>query len=171
MSNLIVRKGNYVNDDAVYNVVNYILNPNYPSVLHDFYGVGVNYLNIDTITQSIMKSKERANNLYGRQLYHFIVNIYNPKRKISEKEKIRYSLDVLREIGDYLFERNIQGIGGVHECPSLYGNNVHIHFMINSVDISTGNKIRDIQSFFNSLLYFLKNEFPYLNWSNKVYYD
>lgn len=81
------------------------------------------------------------------------------------------SLDVLRETGDYLFERNLQGIGGVQEFPSLYGDNVHVHFMVNSVDISAGNKIRNIQGFFNSLLYFLKYEFPYLCWSNKVYYD
>lgn len=50
MSNLIIRKGSYMNSDTIYNVVNYILNPTYPSILHDFYGFGVNYLNIDTIT-------------------------------------------------------------------------------------------------------------------------
>lgn len=171
MSSLIMRKGSYANNNAVYNVVNYILNPTPPSILHDYYGFGVNYLNIDTIVHSIMRSKERVNNVEGKQLYHFILSIYNPKRKMSKQEKINHSSDVLRETGNFLFEKNIQGLGGIQECPSLYGDNVHIHFMINSVDISTGNKIRNSKELLRNLLYFLRTEFPYLYWNSNIYYD
>ena len=73
--------------------------------------------------------------------------------------------------GYYFFERNIQSVLSLQDEIEGNWHNIHIHCVINSVDMHTGLKITNTRSLFEHLLSMLAYEYPYLKMDNYVTYE
>lgn len=50
-----------------------------------------------------------------------------------------------------------------------YDSNVHMHFVMNSVNCFTGNKLVNEKSFYQNLLNYLRTDYQILNWEFVTY--
>lgn len=171
MSKLIVMNGRYNNSDCIRNLINYITTDKETSHVLTYDGFGVNNLNRQTMIDSMMKSKERADKVNGKQAYHLVISIYRIRNPMSSDRKINYGHSILYDIGYYFFERNIQSVLSLQDEIEGNWHNIHIHCVINSVDMHTGLKITNTRSLFEHLLSMLTYEYPYLKMDNYVTYE
>ena len=109
--------------------------------------------------------------------YHFIISIH-PKRKILLENKLTYASFILNDVGLKIEKIGFQCLGIIHVgfIENLfnkgiidYEENVHIHFVVNSVSFIDGHKLVRIYTLLNSIIVFLKSDYPYLNWDSKIY--
>ena len=91
MSKLIVMNGRYNNSDCIRNLINYITTDKETSHVLTYDGFGVNNLNRQTMIDSMMKSKERADKVNGKQAYHLVISIYRIRNPMSIDRKINYA--------------------------------------------------------------------------------
>lgn len=163
--------GRYRNSDCIRNLINYITTDKETSHVLTYVGFGVNNLSRRTMIDSMMKSKERADNVNGKQAYHFVVSIYRLRNPMSRDRKINYGHSIIDDIGYYFFERNIQSVLSLQEEKEGNWHNIHVHCVINLVDMHTGLKITNIRSLFENLLSMLSYEYPYLKMDRYVTYE
>ena len=137
MAILKLIRDEYVNQDAMYNLVHYVLNANkMPS--RCFGGTGIS---LTSPADSMYKIKNVYDKTTGKQAEQFVLAFnYKESRLLNSYfiEQIAY------EVCKY-FE-GVQVLFALHETGNTYisddygDNNVHIHFVVNTVNMFTGNK-------------------------------
>ena len=168
MSNIVVFNNEYLSDNAIENVANYILEigKNDFSNNYDFRysGYGVNTRSVQSMLKSMMRIKERFHKNDGKQLHHFVITIYRNNKNIIKNNR-KYAELIENDIGGYLMELGYQSI-----CKTHINDNgiVHVHFMINSVNAFTGHKLTNTKSFYNQILHYLIHNYSSLNWQRNI---
>ncbi len=171
MSKLIVKNKAYTNDDCVNNLIKYITADKETSHVLMVKSFGVNPLNIETMIFSMKRAKERVNKINGKQAYHLIISIYRTKNPMSDDQKITYGKNIIYDMGNYFLNHNIQSVIALQSEKEYNWHNVHIHCVINSIDMETGLKITNTALLFNELLSMLIKEYPFLRMEQYVTYD
>ncbi len=128
-------KGSYSNDDALFRLVNYILDPNkMPNRLVG--GLGVYFYN----AAESMNDIRCIFNHSGRQAEHYVLSF-----TIKESEKINTQNALKLGYAVCEFFENVQVLFAYHECKdesnaSELNHNLHIHFAVGTTNINTGKK-------------------------------
>lgn len=170
MSNIIVFNKSFSDDKALENVINYVISEtendeiNYISS-NDFVCYGVNPLSVQTIINSFELDKRYYNKSGGKQIHHFILSIYKNNYLGVQNNKEWASL-LMNELAYYLREKGFKNVACVHVA---YGDNVHIHFAVNSINSFTGKKLNNERLFYADILTYLRSNFKILNWKNTIF--
>lgn len=134
----LVRDG-YKEHNAVYNLVNYVLDANkMPS--RCFGGVGVD---LHGPGKSMYRIKNVFDKTTGNQAEHFILAFSENESRMLSTYLI---YQIAYEICDYF--KGLQVLFALHEVKNTYkspcyeDDSVHIHFVVNTVDLNAGNKFR-----------------------------
>ena len=124
----IACKGKYSDDQAIPDVIAYIMNPNKtPSKI--IYGV---YADMDNIAESMIKVSKDYKKYKRLRLHHFVLT-FEPEYKTQHKLLKK----IARRICDH-FGRVYQIVSALHEDTQ----NPHIHFVFNAVSFVNGYKYR-----------------------------
>lgn len=167
MSNITVfsRRDKYKDQEALNNVIKYIMRGSYEEGEGFIsYARGVNQLSIDSMISSMETVKRITNQLNGKQLIHFCISIY-PKKFMSVDNKVLNGKLILQDVCDYFYNLGYQIIGAVHKEDFV---NVHVHFVVNNINLNTGKRMYDVQTVFCNLLYELEDGYN-LNWGKVNY--
>lgn len=161
MSLLIPIKRDYNNSYALKNLVLYGLDINktksHKVLLEgEFIGFGVNPYNAETIIESFNLTKRRYDKSDGKQVYHFVLSVYQ-QYDFGAEHRLDIAKTLIFDVGNYLLDKGFQNVGFIHN----YFGNVHIHFVVNSVNAFTKLKLHNENSFYFELLGFLRE-----NWNN-----
>lgn len=137
MAVLKLVRDEYINQNAVYNLVHYVLNADkMPSGCYG--GTGVSLTNP---ADSMYKIKNVFDKTTGKQAEHFVVAF---NKKESRLLTPYYVEQIAYDICKYF--RGVQVLFALHEVGNTYmsddygDNNIHIHFVVNTVNMETGNK-------------------------------
>jgi len=171
MAKLIIENKAYINENCIHNLVNYITTDKETSRVLMVESFGVNPLNNETIIFSMIRAKERVNRTHGKQAYHLIISIYRTKNPMSDEQKIAYGKNIIYDIGNYFLDHNIQSIISLQSENECNWYNVHIHCVINSIDMKTGLKIKNTRLLFEGLLFMIRHEYPYLDMEQYITYN
>lgn len=125
-------RNSYLNYSSIFNLVNYVLCDKSTSERVRFYG-GYN-VDIDRADEQIMHVKDYYRKDDGRKMRHFIVSFGD--------EIPAYDAYVLGWRIAAFYANRYQIVFGVHEDT----DNVHIHFVFNTVSFTDGLKYCDYQS-------------------------
>lgn len=131
----------YLNLDAVYNVVHYILRgAEELPISHRLYGSeGIkDKATPDSIINEMMHTKKVFGHIDGCQCKHLVL-IFEGMPNLSRR-KIRRKIE--RTVG--YWKKKYQLFWGVHCAPTkIEGRfNWHVHLMLNNVDMMTGNRLK-----------------------------
>lgn len=124
MANLIVVNNTYTNEDALYNVVNYVIN--YDKTNGVYGGQGV-------LMDDPYFYMEKERNYYknkGKQVQHFILS-FNENEYVSSYDALQIGYGVCALFPEY------QSVFGFHQNTE----HRHIHWAINPVRITDGRKL------------------------------
>lgn len=132
---------------------------------------GVNPLSYIDAIESMYRIKRSFNQENGQQVLHFVVSIYR-KHNSDMNHLILYAEDVMAEIGYGLEDMGFQNIAFIHAQRSkIYeaevgSPNVHIHFVVNTINAFNGHRMRNVKNILNYFLSQLKRNdfFKCLNW-------
>lgn len=176
MSNITVINEPYENEDALENLLAYILRVdkntlNYHTSEVEHYGLGVNCLNPMSMIESFRMIKRFAYKMDGKQLHHFVLTIYMKNNHYSLRQRdLEYSwLRLLSaEVSQLLYEKKgYQNIFALHNDTNV----VHVHFMINSINYKTGKREKNLQGLYRSILYLLQNKYNRFKWEGIRYHE
>lgn len=148
--------GSYYSLSDLENVVNYCVNSNNCIEWEAF---GVNGLNSKLAANSMLQTKKRLKKTDGKQLYHFVLSIYRRKYYRNEVREINASL-IMNDVGNFIFEQGFQSLGALHKDK----NNIHIHFVVNSVSGFTGLKLNNYYALLNCIYKLLKEDYRFCDW-------
>ena len=167
MSNLVVFANEYRNEDAFENLVSYMLDID-RSFLgknvsnNEYAGYGVNTYS----PEHMIRTMKFVQNLYhknsGKRLHHFCISLFKRGRYDIETNRTWCNL-IQNDIGNELLDMGYQSICAIHVSN---GGIVHIHFLVNSVNMYSGKKLTDEKLFYGHLLKFLKLHYPSLSWED-----
>lgn len=132
---------------------------------------GVNPLSYIDAIESMYRIKKRFNQENGQQVLHFVVSIYR-KSNSDMDHLIMYAENVMNKIGYQLEGMGFQNIAFIHaKRAKIYeaeigSPNVHIHFVVNTINVFTGHRMRNVKNILNYFLSQLKRDdfFKSLNW-------
>lgn len=134
----LVRDG-YKEQNALYKLVNYVLNENkMPSKCF-----GGNGINLYRPADSMYRIKNVFDKKFGNQAEHFIIAFDDNESRLLSAYHIN---QIAYEICDYF--KGVQILFALHEVNNTYesydyeNDRVHLHFVVNTVDLNTGNKFR-----------------------------
>ena len=134
MSNIILMNKSYMDDEALSTVIKYCANP-YKCI--GYFAAGVDATSPETIIAGMKYTKEYLEKEEGRQLCHFIITV----------DSTHFKRDKLIE-----FCNEISGLTCIYwnrlgyQISSFVHTNtkkVHAHFVVNTVNILTGNMLSD----------------------------
>lgn len=172
MSNIVVMNRKYGDSNALDNVIDYCYGK-----CADWYGYGVRIGDIEDAKDSMKYIKKYYNQLDGRQLVHFVINVDSFKNTGIEYSRMTMAKDEAF-LTDFV---HIISVGlfnaGYQNCMFLHRDRKtpHAHFVINSVNCRNGKKLRDPMLVANQIFDYLKKTYPALKWErvyyNKVYSD
>lgn len=175
MSLVKVVNENYYDIKALYEELHYQLRTKQSTCYSQetiFYsGYGVCLVSIDTIIRDFQFIKSYFNKENGNLFHHFIISLHYSNINLDKKKNESREL-YMRLVADLLskhlyYEKGFQNLYFIHLDNE---SNVHAHFIMNSINIHTGNRINHAQEFYNGLLCFLKEEFNFLQWEESVLY-
>lgn len=137
MAILKLMRDPYTNDDAVTNLVDYVLNENkMPSRI--FGGTGIS---LSAPAESMYKIKNAYDKATGKQAEHFILAFNQMEQRLLATTFI---YEIAYEICEFF--QGVQVLFAVHEVNNAYlsddygDNAIHIHFVVNTINTLTGNK-------------------------------
>lgn len=144
---MMMREGNYTNPDAIENVIRYITrtrrNETRGDELLAWGGMGVGcYASPELmIEQFHYVQMAYGINENGRMLYHEIFNITDEEFNKLGNDYNRVNLIAL-ECAKVYYSNGYQVAFAIHDDRKKIGTNkrVHIHFVVNAVNFSTGRK-------------------------------
>ena len=151
----------YNKKDDLRRMINYVCNK--PNMV-DFQIFGANILNTEYALRSMNAVKRRFNNRDGKQLYQIIIGVDPSKYAEFGTKKIlaRY---VMNDVGTYIADMGYQNIAAIHAKERIDNRylgvqeeNVHVHFIINSVSAIDGHKLTNIRIFLNQIKHFANND-------------
>lgn len=151
----------YNNKKDLRRMINYVCNK--PKMV-DYKIFGANFLSKDTAIESMNFTKKYFNKCDGKQLYHIIISIYPSKYAGFDTKKILARF-VMNEVGFLIAKMGYQNVAAIHAKKRIdYGvlgvqeENVHVHFIINSVSAIDGHKLTNIKTFLNQIKCFANND-------------
>lgn len=161
----------FTNSDSLENIVAYTLNipvtrlnENISDIKYICYGV--NDLTPLHMIASMRKTKDLFNKTEGKQIHHFILSIYK-KNYLGMSNKKMWCDLLCNDVAYYLRTLGYQNIAFIH--VKNYECNVHIHFIVNSVNGLTGTKLKNERTFYRNLLHYLRSNYSILNWEFVTY--
>lgn len=132
-----VAKSAYSDDYAIHDVINYAANP-CKSRLSEIVCYNAAFWNIDSVIQQFYNCQYAYGKASGKRIYHFIISF--------SKNDI-YDHNLVIEISKYVcinYFNEYQCIACLHTNT----DNLHIHFVFNSVNLINGKKFSEHLSFF-----------------------
>lgn len=161
----------YKKSDSLENIVAYALRVPVTSLSENISDIkyicyGVNDLTPLHMITSMKKTKDILNNTKGKQLHHFVLSIYK-KNYLGMANKKMWCDLLCNDVAYYLRILGYQNIGFIH--VEKYNCNVHIHFVMNSVNGLTGAKLTNVRTFYQNLLRYLRKNYAILNWEFITY--
>lgn len=150
MSNIIVMNKPYEDLNAVATVMNYCAgNTSEWKKCHCWGGMGVFTYSIETAAADMLYVKQYYEKSGGRQLCHFVLNLYTNTQSINPGYLRRQYTEMLNKAtylapktSEFIYGQGFQNCFFIHTDSDI----VHIHFIINSVSYLSGNKIRNVGS-------------------------
>lgn len=151
----------YNKKDDLKRMIDYVCNK--PNMV-DYQIFGANVLNTEYALRSMNAVKKRFNNCDGKQLYQIIVGIdpYQIKGFNGKKKLANY---VMYIVGTFIADMGFQNVAAVHAKERIDNGylgvqeeNVHVHFILNSVSGIDGHKLTNLKSFLNKIKYFANND-------------
>lgn len=174
MANIIIESGDYQNESAVYNTINYV----YSSEHYKFSGaVGVLWYpslrqcctdkileenetdsNMKFLADSFKTVKATYDKMDGQQVVHIIVGF---GRKDIMSPILAYIF--AEKLANYIGQR-FQVIYAVHQGSDYSSNYLHIHFVVNTVSYVDGNRLYDRRGYYYELCAIAKTIMPDVKW-------
>lgn len=160
MPNLIFKISNYRNEDAIENVVNYIVNSDYIE------NVGMNGCFLypgQPLSEGITNSFNAVKNVYyknDRQLVQHIVVGFDANECIKEYE----ARVIASQISDYFFQKGFQTFWGVHWGSGDSDSYRHIHMAVNTINGMNGSRFFATFDDRNDLKIRLQSVYPGYTW-------
>ena len=155
----------YNKKDDLRRMINYVCNK--PNMV-DFQIFGANILNTEYALRSMNAVKRRFNNREGKQLYQIIIGI-DPYQIKGFNEKKQFAHYVMYEVGSFIANMGFQNVAAVHARERIDNGylgvqeeNVHVHFILNSVSGIDGHKLTNIRKFLNQIKCFANNNDSYI---------
>lgn len=137
MAVLKLIRDTYINQDAMYNLINYVLNPQkMPSWCYG--GTGISLTNP---ADSMYKIKNVYDKMVGKQAEHFVLAFSSKESRLLNSyfvEQIAYDVCKFFDGMQVLFA--LHEIGNTYLSADYGDDNMHIHFVVNTVNMRTGNK-------------------------------
>lgn len=169
MSNVIIMDKNYLNEDALENVISYALrvdndelNNTSFSVYWDGSGVLVSSPNSSIESFKVVKRLYNRNG--GNLLHHIIITI--DEKSLSSNEAFSIARNICNNIGFEILSNGFQNITFIHHTV----HSTHIHLIINSINYHNGNRISSTGWLGNTIMLYLRKEFYDLTWEyNPIY--
>lgn len=131
-----VENENYKNKRDVFNVINYVINPD----REDLMGRGLigfpDNQSIENIQNAVWKNKLYHKKTTGRNIRHMIISL-------SDEEMQYFSVEDLRDLGYYVGTEIYNGFMTVFGIHYPNGGNLHIHLVLDTVDFFTGLKFQE----------------------------
>lgn len=139
----------YKNMNSIKNLIKYILTEKESGKHVRFFGgTGVEYYSFEKSYKQMKAVKRYFKKLDGIQVWHYVLSFPVPPSEENVYEAYEIACDVL----DVCFS-GYQTIFGIHENEE----NLHIHFMINSVSYIDGKKWHLDKKQFRRLIYRIKD--------------
>lgn len=172
MSNIIVIKNSYKDENSLKDVMDYCAGNNFDSPKCSFmYGVCSSDGSVDTAVENMMEVKEQYRKTGGKQLWHLVVTINTKTNSTNENYLLRKKRmedkecdSLVSGISDYINSIGYQNCVFRH----IDTNVAHMHIVVNSVSYMNGKKLTDVKSF----VYGIKNyalHHHYINLGNVIY--
>lgn len=129
--------GKYINPDAVENTICYITGNrnNRQDKVYSVGGLGVDYSKYENAIKQFQATKLVWNKEDKRQVVHIVVSFGDTRERLLKPvdiERLAYPIGALLSKGEY------QVMWSIHKNT----DNLHIHYIINSVSYRTGKKYR-----------------------------
>lgn len=179
MANIIIKKGDYTNESAIYNEINYALSSEYykysgaagllwyPSLRQCCTDIvlGANDIdpNIESMTGAFKTVKSAYGKTDGNQILHLIVAF----RREDCMTPILANI-FAAQLAEYIGQR-FQVVYGIHMGSVYNSGYLHVHFVINTVSYIDGNRLYDKNTYYYDICNVAKTFSPDLRWN--VYVD
>jgi len=161
MPNLIFLVDNYVNEDAIRYVANYIVKSDY---LDTYGNIGCYIMPGYDIAESVHNAftavKGAVNKEDGKLVQHIVVGFGDiPNIGMFDVNIIAHA------IACYFGGQGYQVFWGSHYGSDNHESYPHIHVEVNTVNIMTGNRLLVTNDTMNGLKRFLEANYPMFCWS------
>ena len=117
----------------------------------------------------MIQIKKLAEKEDGKQLYHMVISIWRYYAKPVYKNKAVTEdacCDLIgNDISQILYNMGYQNAYFKHNN----NGNRHLHFIINSVNFISGNKLSGVKSICSQTTQYLQREYPFLQWEGPYY--
>ncbi len=174
MANIIIVNGDYKNESAVYNTINYAFASEYfqycgavgllwyPSLkqCHTDKVLGANErdYNMEFLADSYRAVKAAYDKMDGQQVVHIVVGF---EKKDIMNSTLAY---IFADQFAYYIGQRFQVIYGVHKGSDYSKYYLHAHFVINTVSYVDGNRFYDRRGDYYDLGYAAKAIMPSIKW-------
>lgn len=157
MSFIKMSNGSYYNLDAIEKEFKYCTDK-----CEYWGGCGIRTDSINSAIFDMMQVKKFANKEDGKQLYHMIITIKSYTAKDNNRQMTENSCCRLigYEVSQILYNLGYQCAFFKHKS----NENIHLHFVINSVNFLNGNKLTGESTIINFIAKYLKREYTFLQW-------
>lgn len=175
MANIIIKKGDYTNESAIYNEINYALSSEYykysgaagllwyPSLRQCCTDIVLGANDIDPNIESMAGAFKTVKSAYGKtdgnQILHVIIGFHK-----KENTNLPLTHIFAEQLAAYIGQR-FQVVYGIHMSRGY----LHIHFVINTVSYIDGNRLYDKNTYYYDICNAAKTFSPDLRWN--VYVD
>lgn len=161
MSFIKICKGEYYNSDAIERLFEYCMGK-----CEYWGGFGIRTDSIRSAMFDMKQVKKFAGKEGGKQLYHMIVSINYYRVRYDKRETANSWCRLIAiEISKRLYDLGYQNAYFKHNN----NGNLHLHFIINSVNFMTGKKLSGSQAIANFITNYAKKEYPFLQWEGSYY--
>lgn len=147
-------RGKYYDEDARYDVVNYVLNPH--KAIHYYGGCGVDLTDIAESMDAVAVQYGKND---GIKLRHFILS-FSPWEKITLEKVNAVGRAAVMFLG-----REYQCVYAVHESS----DHLHIHIVMNAVSYIDGHRYRGTRQEFYAFKNYMQQVLRQFGISNLIY--
>lgn len=168
MSDIKLKTKGYNREDDLERVIKYVLRKREDDVAPVWWtGLGVGTDSTEEVIHDMRLVKQVYGKTDGKQLWQLIISIkryqyvrskedYNQKKT----DEATYCWLIGMEICNLIYNEGFQNIVAMHTDT----NNYHLHFVINSINISSGNHIRCAYTFEKKIGDYLRDNYRHLQW-------
>ena len=164
MSFVKVCPGKYDNTDALEKEFHYCAQK-----CEYWSGYGIRTYSIAHAIFDMIQIKKLAEKEDGKPLYHMVISIWRYYVKPVYKNKAVTEdacCDLIgNDISQILYNMGYQNAYFKHNN----NGNRHLHFIINSVNFISGNKLSGVKSICSQTTQYLQREYPFLQWEGPYY--
>ena len=153
--------GQYYNNDALEREFNYCVKK-----CEYWSGYGIRTDSIESAIFDMRRVKILSQKEDGKQLYHMVISIRRPNENNNDKSTENTSCYLIgSEVSIILLNYGYQNAFFKHND----NGNIHLHFIINSVNFITEKKLSGICGINNEIFSYIKGQYPFLKWEGPYY--